>query len=151
MTNVLAPKIGEIRDHDLCDRCEKRYGQHWGYNCDHPSIDGNVFSKFQEKESKMKYDKETVVGVLELVFKESWNWHYAEIILEELIRRARLGNYSTPTLEEVWKEKIENAKSRIDRFVFKYGENLYFTERENPKTFTTPECQWLAPRRVEQI
>ncbi len=48
----------------ICDRCGYRYGAHYDYYCDSRKIEGQKFAKFQEKESKMKYDKETVVGVL---------------------------------------------------------------------------------------
>ncbi len=79
----------------------------------------------------MTYNKETVVGVIEQIIKVQ-NSRGRSTFLEAILANAKDGQYSKPTLEEVWKEKIEIAnKSCLCYFVFAYEGKFYCGER-NP-------------------
>jgi hypothetical protein len=78
----------------------------------------------------MTYNKETVVGVFkqcqDMLPKNSYDWE----TVEELIAMAKEGKFTKPTLEEVWKEKCEEAvKKKIYSFCFIYEGETYETSR----------------------
>ena len=85
----------------------------------------------------MKYDKETVVGVLEQMIKRVGLNTGDAIRLEALKEQAERGYYSTPTLKEVWKEKTEKTSGRFD-FIFEFEGQTYYTEAQIGGGWTKP-------------
>ncbi len=74
----------------------------------------------------MIYDKKTVVGALEqcqmMLPESSSDWE----TLEELITMAKEGKFSKPTLQEVWKEKCNEADQKgIAKFCFEFNSMFY--------------------------
>ncbi len=131
MTKVLVdckPEISSANYDIICDRCGEKFRRHIGYNCRYIS-NGGKLAKFQEKESKMKYDKETVIGVIDQMIKRVGEHSVDGITLRSFRIQAQIGYYSTPTLEEVWKEKIDKLyiKDRIIAFTFDYEGKEYIT------------------------
>ncbi len=136
MTKVLV-EVDESNHDAVCDRCNETFGQHTIWDC--PDGKGR-FSKFKEREV-MTYNKETVVGVIEQIEKLEYPFTggVPRWAIDVLLQNAKRGRYSEPTLEEVWKEKCEEAvKKKVYRFYFIYEDETYETSRvsvvwENPE------------------
>jgi hypothetical protein len=94
----------------------------------------------------MTYNKETVVGVIEQIIEVKEKMKQStETELGWLLRQAINGAYSTPTLEEVWREKTKGATlpMGID-FVFEYENETYITR-------CSSGCHWEKPRKVIKL
>jgi hypothetical protein len=100
----------------------------------------------------MKYDKETVVGVIrqiidvrEVVCKNALCTDSLTECLESLLLQSKAGDFNKPTLEEVWKERTKGATLPVGvHFVFDHDNATYITR-------CLPGCHWESPRKVIKL
>jgi hypothetical protein len=93
----------------------------------------------------MKYDKETVLGVLEQI-KEVQAGYCRSVALNSFLAMAKIGKYSTPTLEEVWKEKCDIAEKRsLWNFVFDFEGVFYKSQR------SFVDGRWFKPEATPKL
>jgi hypothetical protein len=97
----------------------------------------------------MKYDKETVVGVLgQIIKKKMIEGDSLDSVedLEWVLKLAKKGRYSTPTLEEVWKEKAEKIRDtdQTQYYMFEHDGDAYTTRYVGGG-------EWCYPSKLEKL
>jgi len=149
MTKVLVEvDYGLNRLKEVCDRCGTTNGEHSGKSeCLKKGFEGQKFAKFQEKESKMKYDKETVVGVIKQAIECTSPKTENYWTLIGVLEFAKAGKYSTPTLEEVWKEKLMELSSMQETpsFVFEFDGLFYKSD------YLQSSRRWSNPLEITKL
>lgn len=91
----------------------------------------------------MSYDQETVIGVFkqcqDMLAENSSVWDD----LNYLIGMAKRGEFTPPTLEEVWEEKCQQAdNSNLWKFIFEFEGETYMTIKTE-RAWSEPE---MAPK-----
>ncbi len=88
----------------------------------------------------MTYNKETVIGVIEQVLGKIERCTIEFDYLNRLMRDAKDGKFSTPTLEEVWKEKVAGRclPAGYD-YIFQHENEFYITR-------FIPGRDWESPK-----
>ncbi len=111
------------------------------------SIDSEMSKKFQKviqkprnhkvinnKEGKMTYNKETVIGVIQQIIEMTppEGFGVSKYSTDVLLKNAKKGLYSKLTLEEVWKEKRMEANQKgLLSFAFEFDGFVYVCHKDH--------------------